>query len=829
MVRPWQTAQIRQLWQPLQKFFQAPATNRMYGAVQVGKVSRFLRHRPQQSAIFLIAVASLTGTLGQRFYNQPELDVGRVAPYTILAPQAATVEDRKTTEEQRKAAETGQFPILEIDSAANQQIYQDLQRILTRGDDLRKVMGPFPVVPVSQLSLSTQMYLRDAPSSDWDQVVQQVAPRQLSLRESVVSGTEAQPATPQVNSTTRQRAVSELQAYRQGTFNQDLRPLLEQLFTARQRYQAAQRDLAEQTKPTESAASAIVPPLYQADFFNLTDTTWQETKAGTYTALERILTQGIPQGFPPRLLERTVRLQTSLAVPAASEPLVVDMLKEVIKPNLITDAEQTKLQAEQAVQAVEPAMVSIGKGEAIVRAGDTITQSQFVLLDHFNMSERAPNWLGLAGFSGWITVGTLVFVVVSTRFQPRMRRRDHLLILGLSIGVAISTPALLQVRWLTPALPSVGILLGSFYGSTLGAVTVGLLSITMGVGLEIGVGPLLPSATSAFVAAIIAGRLRSREEYALLGAGVGLTQALVHLLVSLAFTSVPGEVWYALFQSAMLYGCVGVGWSILALGISPYLEHLFDLITPIRLAELANPNRPLLQRLAAEAPGTFQHTLFVSTLAEAAARALRCNVELVRAGTLYHDIGKMHDPQGFIENQMGGMNKHEKIDDPWKSATIIKKHVSEGLVMARKYRLPRAIRAFIPEHQGTMLISFFHHRAQQLAAEHPEQYKISECDFRYDGPIPQTRETGIVMLADSCEAALRSLKDATPQDALNMVKKIIRARWQDNQLIHAGLKREELETIAAVFVQIWQQFHHKRIPYPSSSPTPSNPGKVFTG
>jgi len=257
------------------------------------------------------------------------------------------------------------------------------------------------------------------------------------------------------------------------------------------------------------------------------------------------------------------------------------------------------------------------------------------------------------------------------------------------------------------------------------------------------------------------------------------------------------------------------------------------LITPIRLAELANPNRPLLKRLAAEAPGTFQHTLFVASLAEAAARELGCNVELVRTGTLYHDIGKMHDPLGFCENQMGGGNKHDEINDPWKSAELIKKHVSEGLVMARKHRLPKAIQAFIPEHQGTMLIAYFYHQAKQNAAQKPEDLNIAlvdadnsklaiesrevrEEDFRYVGPIPQSRETGILMLADSCEAALRSLKDATHEEALNMVNKILRARWQDNQLIDSGLTREDMSLIAEIFVRVWEQFNHKRIAYPSA-------------
>jgi hypothetical protein len=341
---------------------------------------------------------------------------------------------------------------------------------------------------------------------------------------------------------------------------------------------------------------------------------------------------------------------------------------------------------------------------------------------------------------------------------------------------------------------------------------------------------------------------------ALLGGAVGLSQAVFYLIVTLIVSATAGSIWYALLGAAALQGLVGLAWSIIALGLSPYLEHVFDLITPIRLAELANPNRPLLKRLAAEAPGTFQHTLFVASLAEAAAREINCNVELVRTGTLYHDIGKMHDPMAFCENQMGGMNKHDEINDPWVSTAIIKKHVSEGILMAKKYRLPKAIRAFIPEHQGSMLIAYFYYYAQQRATEGTgaiaecyahapqtlapkaiaalEPFGEAEClsathtlrertqaiareeDFRYPGPIPQSRETGIVMLADSCEAALRSLKDASHDEALQMVNRILRARWQDHQLDDSGLTREDLSIIAEVFVRVWEQFNHKRIAYP---------------
>jgi hypothetical protein len=357
-------------------------------------------------------------------------------------------------------------------------------------------------------------------------------------------------------------------------------------------------------------------------------------------------------------------------------------------------------------------------------------------------------------------------------------------------------------------------LVGGFYSPVLGIASVSLLTGLVGSGIKSGWDYLLAGSAGGLLAAALSGKMRSREEQALLGGGVGLTQGAVYFILNSIANSATGVIGGSL-ANATICGLLGLAASVLALGISPYLEHLFDLITPIRLAELSNPNRPLLKRLASETPGTFQHTIFVANLAEAAARELGSNVELVRAGTLYHDIGKMHDPLAFIENQMGSANKHDEINDPWVSAEIIKKHVSEGLVMARKHRLPKAIQAFIPEHQGTIAIAYFYHQAQQLAKEDPT-IVVREEDFRYAGPIPQSRETGIVMLADACEAALRTLKDATPEVALSTINKILRARWQDSQLIDSQLQREELSQIAEVFVRVWMQSNHQRIVYPTA-------------
>jgi putative nucleotidyltransferase with HDIG domain len=756
----------------------------------------------------LLAVLTLTSVIGYRFYNEPQLAVGTIAPQTLRAAENATVLDSKSTEEKRMAARLGALPVLMIDPAVNQRVYQSIQRLLDEGDAIRQMAGPFPYVSTGTLSTATQSHLRQTSKAEWESILAAVesTPSRLPL-----------PAIPSASSgreptsrSAQQLAILELQNQRRSISEEDFSALKRVIVRARQNYANA---LAELSTPIDG-----VPRIYSPTVLQLSDTEWLDTKVKIRRALERILTQGVAPGLPNSILKDAIRIQMGTDLPANTLPLASTLLLSAIEPNLIQDPAQTRLQAEQAAQAVEPVMVTIRRGEVIVNQGDVITQEDFVLLDHFGLSQRGINWFGLISFATLVSGGVAAFLLLERRFHPGFRRRDYVLVMLL----VLSTPVLLAFGASTSTLPAVGLLVSTFYGSPLGATVVAFLSLALPLGMNVGSRHLFASSVSSLLGAVMAGRLRSREEIALLGGAVGLTQGLVYLLLSLIVSSGSGIVWYTILMASVTQGLLGVAWSIVALGISPYLEQAFDLVTPIRLVELSNPNRPLLKRLAEEAPGTFQHTLFVSTLAEAAARELGCNVELVRAGTLYHDIGKMHDPLGFIENQMGGPNKHDSINDPWISASIIKKHVTEGEVMARRYRLPRAIRAFIPEHQGTMLVGYFFHEAQQRAKADPS-LTLREADFRYDGPIPQSRETGIVMLADSCEAALRSLKEATPKDALAMVNRILYARWQDNQLVDSGLERAEMPRIAEVFVQVWQQFNHQRIAYPKAIAAPKAP------
>ncbi len=783
--------------------------------------SSSLKHQARSPMLVLVAVVSLSSTLGHRFYNQPKLDVGTKAPQTIKAPKSASITDYKTTEEQRKAARIGAVPILMLDRTVDRQIDQELQQFWQQGNELRRAVGPFPFAMPQTLSNAAQLYLRGTPEWEWRSILAQAGDNSAtSERLNLDSPASAAPT----DRKSQQDAIAQLQAYSRSVSTAEFENLTESIDEARRRYLNALEALS---KPSVSGVGVI----YDTSLFDLEDAAWQKTQTGMSRAAKMMLAQGIPQGLPKEVLKEAVKLQITDEVPLESQALAVEGLTAILQPNLVRDPEETKQLAELAAQKVKPVTITVEQGGIIVAEGKEITQQDFVLLDYFGLSRRGVNWLGLAGFV--CLVGGAIAIVLLVERHYRLRRRDHLLLLLLTL----SAPVLVSLGLPWTTLPAIGILVGGFYGSAVGVTVVGLLSALLPVGLDIELIHLVASAAGGLLGAFMAGRLRSREELALLGVGVGLTQGTVYLVGTLIASAATGAIWYVVLGTVGAQSLAGLAWSVVAIGISPYLEHVFDLITPIRLAELANPNRPLLKRLAAEAPGTFQHTLFVASLAEAAARELGCNVELVRTGTLYHDIGKMHDPLGFCENQMGGANKHDEINNPWASAEIIKKHVTEGLVMARKHRLPKAIQAFIPEHQGTMLIAYFYHQALQIAAKELEDLNITladadnskliiksrevrEEDFRYDGPIPQSRETGILMLADSCEAALRSLKDATHEEALNMVNRILRARWQDNQLIDSGLNREDMSLIAEIFVRVWEQFNHKRIAYPSAVFTP---------
>ncbi|MCX7661847.1 MAG: HDIG domain-containing protein, partial [Candidatus Omnitrophica bacterium] len=298
---------------------------------------------------------------------------------------------------------------------------------------------------------------------------------------------------------------------------------------------------------------------------------------------------------------------------------------------------------------------------------------------------------------------------------------------------------------------------------------------------------------------------RKRMEVIRAGFFVGIIQAGLYLLFI--------EKNFLLISGWLLNGLLS---AIVVLGILPIFEFLFRTITNITLLELADFNHPLLQKLVLEAPGTYHHSLIVGNLSENAAKAINANSLLARIGAYYHDIGKLSKPEYFSENQVSlNESKHENLH-PNVSKLVIMNHVKEGLSMAKKYHLHPRIIDFILQHHGTSLVYYFYRRALENLTNDNES--LSEETFRYPGPKPQTKETAIVLLADSVEAAVRTLREPSASQIRDMVHKIINNKFIDGQLDECDLTLRDLEKIASVFIHILTGIYHKRIVYPEEKP-----------
>ena len=272
-------------------------------------------------------------------------------------------------------------------------------------------------------------------------------------------------------------------------------------------------------------------------------------------------------------------------------------------------------------------------------------------------------------------------------------------------------------------------------------------------------------------------------------------------------------------MTCVLWGAAnGVSSALIAMGFLPLFEAATKITTDQTLLELADLNRPLLKRLSLEAPGTYAHSISVANLAEAAARAVDANALLVRVGAYYHDVGKIATPQYFVENQARGRNPHELID-PRKSAALVRAHVLEGIRFAEQAKLPQVIRAFIPEHHGTQTIGFFYDQARQA---NPEA-DLDPADFAYPGPKPQSKETAILMLADSVESAAKVLQEPTLERIRALVDRIVDSKISHHQLDEAPLTLHDIARIKEQFTAVLNGMYHHRIDYPTAPRPDVNP------
>ena len=592
-----------------------------------------------------------------------------------------------------------------------------------------------------------------------------------------------------------------------------------------------ERQLSELQQITDSGSSARVGPV------NLTadEQEWLKQRTDQQRlawdnqvrkTAERMLSQGLVSSLAVEQLRQAsaMQLDTNLMELESARSVAVKLLVSSLQgsSNLRTDPNLSKQLIEEQLTKQGIPTIEVRKGDLITRKGEPINPQAFDVLDHFGLVRRQARpviWLGR--FTEALAACG-VMLLVMRRERPGLEVRQALLALCLLLLVQIAKLWFQNtVSPLAVLVPST-LILTEGLGTSCGLVWMAVAALIWPVPVNgLGDGRLIIAVVIATVGGVIAGRQRSRGQLLqlalLLPIGALMGQWILLQLQPLSGWRPWGNLNPGLDElgaDALLLGVL----LMISLLMIPMLEGSFGLVTRARLLELADQERPLLRRLSCEAPGTFEHTLMICGLAEEGARAVGANVDLIRTGSLYHDIGKLHAPDWFIENQKDGPNPHDALNDPEASAAVLQAHVDEGLKLARRHRLPRPIADFIPEHQGTLKMGYFLHRAKELNAD------VDEKRFRYHGPTPRSRETAILMMADGCEAALRSLPpDTSETEAIDTVRRIVESRLLDGQLRKSGLGRAEVELVLQAFVRVWRRMRHRRIPYPIPARTrPTN-------
>jgi hypothetical protein len=413
-----------------------------------------------------------------------------------------------------------------------------------------------------------------------------------------------------------------------------------------------------------------------------------------------------------------------------------------------------------------------------------------------------------------VLISSWILILVSKKENPSISSRQIILIIALLFAVQASKLAFAStISPLSIIIPP-ALIISQGMGSITALTWVSIASFSWPE-------PSVPINNNLFfillvcasVVSLLGGRIRSRAQLLQLSIFVPIGsffsqwiligQDKKFLFDKQEFVFAKGDIF-----SDSLFLAIVMLFTILFI---PVFESIFGLLTKARLLELADKEKPLIRRLSLEAPGTFEHTLLICGLAEEATRMIGGDIDLIKTGALYHDVGKLHAPNWFIENQNGSKNPHDEIDDPIKSAEVLQAHVDEGLKYARKNRLPKPIANFIPEHQGTLKMGYFFHKAKE------KNIQINENDFRYNGPIPQSKETAVLMLADGCEAALRAMNiNASDKEALETISNIIYSRQNDGQLDDSNLTKGEIFLIKRAFLNVWKRIRHRRIQYPTS-------------
>jgi len=488
-----------------------------------------------------------------------------------------------------------------------------------------------------------------------------------------------------------------------------------------------------------------------------------------------------------------------------------DIAVMVLRPNMYYDEQTTLERRQQAREKVEE--IIIKKNTQIVTKGREVTPEQIQLLRLYGLlygsNDMSFDLQVYAGYSAIIAVCLIILGLYLKRSDKKLWSNiSGLILLSLIIFISIATSVVAKtISDYLVLLPAGAMLISVLINPRVAVLSNILVSVLAGFLGDFDFTVIAIMLLTGILGAELVSHTYHRRTLILTGLAISLSSTLI--IMSVGFIT-RMETNRMLID--MLYGMAGgILSAILTIGTLPFFETTFDIITPIKLLELSNPNQPLLRRLLIEAPGTYYHSILVGNLAESAAEEVGANALLCRVGAYYHDIGKLKRPYFFKENQLTQDNPHDKIT-PNLSALVITSHVKDGVETAKKYKLPSSVIRIIEQHHGNTLVSYFYHKA--LNSEGGSA--VTEDKFRYNFKKPQTKEAAIVMLADSVEAYIRSLTEPTQEQVEQGVRKIIKDKLNDTQLDNCDLTLKDLDIIAQAFVKVLAGIFHDRIEYPEN-------------
>jgi len=547
-----------------------------------------------------------------------------------------------------------------------------------------------------------------------------------------------------------------------------------------------------------------------------------EVRAELHRDIASIMRSSLERRIYPEELEEE---KTSLASQARQmnydqslREAAEDILQAHIMPNIFFDEEATEERRQQAREQVEPYQQTLRQGEIIVRSGDVVTEEDVRIMEALGLQQPEFDIFRFVGLIFLILVLAVIMAYYMWKYQKEIwKNNKKLLFLELMVIVILLIAQIIdvfEIEYLFFLVPvaAASILTTVLLSSSAAVFLTVFISMLLGVYFDYTFIVVLTAFCSGMMGIFSVTRINERSD--LVKAGFNVSGVMVILVASYMLVEPVLRGWTEFVRPVTVGVLNGLLVAILANGLLPYLENIFDLTSSVRLLELSNASHPLLKRLLVEAPGTYHHSVIVGNLAETAADNIDADPLLTRVAAYYHDIGKLKRPYFFTDNQFGGENPHEDIS-PNLSALIIKSHVKDGVELAHKYNLPQDVIDILEQHHGKNLISYFYQEAREENNSHGD---VEESDFSYEGPKPQTKEAAILMLADIVEAAVRSKQfDKSDHNRIeSLVQDLIRDRLDKHQLDESELTLNELNIIGECFVKVLTGIYHQRVEYPEN-------------